>query len=471
MFLVATTIVLLRRRDLRLHDNPALYYAAKKGEVLPVFVLDDTTTDQKSSAQNWWLYRSLEQFMTSFKAIGGELIIRRGDTPSIILELLKQTSAQAVFWNRCYEPTMYIKDQQFAKRLDQMGIVIQTFESQLLLSPWETKKTDGMPYKVFTSFYKNLQKQEIHQPLPALSSISMAKLNVLSLTMDELELLPTNNWTEKLERHWDVHEQAALDKLQQFTERSLIHYKDERDYPAAARHSALSPYLATGLLSARTVYYYVLESGMYGEAFLRQLAWREFSWHVLFHFPESLHQPLNEKFSTFRWDNDKTLLDLWKKGKTGYPLVDAGMRELWETGFMHNRVRMLVASFLTKHLLIHWEKGADWFFDTLVDADLANNTMGWQWAAGTGADAAPYFRIFNPVLQGNKFDKDGEYVKRWVPELKLLPTKYIHEPYKAPEDVLRAAHITIGKDYPAPIVDHKAARARALERYDEVKKK
>ncbi|WP_203364119.1 deoxyribodipyrimidine photo-lyase [Bacillus sp. REN10] len=466
---MATTIVLLRQRDLRLHDNPALYHAAKKGEVLPLFVLDDTIASQQSSAQHWWLHRSLEQFIANLHAIGGELIIRRGNTETIILDVLKQTSSSAVFWNRCYEPAVYIKDQQLAKQLDKMGVTVQTFENQLLLPPWKTKKMDGTPYKVFTSFYKNLQKQDIPEPLPSVSHIAIANVHTQSLTVSELELLPTIQWTEKLKPYWDMNEQAALAKLQQFTEQSLIHYQEKRDYPSAAKHSALSPYLATGLLSARMVYHYILQSGMYGEAFLRQLAWREFSWHVLFHSPESTQHPLNAKFEHFRWENDEAFLHLWKRGQTGYPLVDAGMRELWETGFMHNRIRMVVASFLTKHLLIHWSKGADWFFDTLVDADLGNNTMGWQWAAGTGADAAPYFRIFNPVLQGKKFDEEGEYIKRWVPELQSLPAKYIHEPHKAPQSVLRSAHITIGKDYPAPIVDHQTARARALERYEEIK--
>jgi len=291
-------------------------------------------------------------------------------------------------------------------------------------------------------------------------------------------LLPSIPWDETIKSTWEATEKGAIDVFKTFLKNKMLHYEKGRDFPAEALNSFLSPYFATGQLSARVLYHYLRTKAekvgsdafeQQAEMFIRQLIWRDFAYQLLYHFPHTTTEPLNEKFKQFQWADGNEELQAWKNGKTGYPLVDAGMRELWETGFMHNRVRMVAASFLVKHLLIHWKHGANWFFDTLVDADLANNTMGWQWVAGSGADAAPYFRIFNPITQSEKFDKEGEYIKKWLPELKDIPSSYIHKPWEAPADVLEKANVTLNKTYPAPIVDHKAARERALEHYQHIK--
>ncbi len=403
--------------------------------------------------------------------MGGTLFFDRGTYEEVLMNWINKYDATAVYWNRNYDPIKYHKDRRLAELLHEQGIIVKTFEGTLLLEPWRIKKEDGSPYKVFTPYYKAHRKESVPPPIPRIKEISVFRSSeILGLYLDELGLLPKIQWTSRLEEKWLAGEYEGFRKLQAFVKNHLKSYTHNRDYPSIDAHSSLSPYLAVGSLSIRSVYHFVIQQAeSVAEPFIRQLIWRDFSYSVLLHFPESIQNPLQAKFTKFQWLENQDTFSAWTKGLTGYPIVDAGMRELWETGFMHNRVRMIVASFLTKHLLLSWQKGAYWFWDTLIDADIANNTMGWQWVAGTGLDSAPYFRIFNPTLQGEKFDSNGEYIKKWVPELQMLPNQYIHEPDKAPKEVLLQAGIILGENYPYPIVDHKASRIRALERYQQIK--
>jgi deoxyribodipyrimidine photo-lyase len=331
---------------------------------------------------------------------------------------------------------------------------------------------------VYTPYYKSFRKRPVPAPVKKLSSLSIPGVSLDSIEIEELALIPTVRWDQTIQKTWDPTEQGAHHVLAHFLKKRMLNYDNGRDFPGNRYVSEFSPYLAFGQFSVRSLYHYLLQKmdktqnnkfPEQAESFIKQLIWREFSYHILYHFPHSIKEPLNERFKTFAWEKSESYYKAWKEGKTGDPLVDAGMRELWATGYMHNRVRMIVGSFLVKHLLIHWKEGEKWFWDTLVDADLANNTFGWQWASGSGADAAPYFRIFNPTVQGERFDKEGNYVKKWIPELKHLPKRYLHKPWEAPAEVLKEACIELGKDYPHPVVDHKEARERALQRYDAVK--
>ncbi|TFD96969.1 cryptochrome/photolyase family protein [Jeotgalibacillus salarius] len=464
-----TSIVWIRK-DLRLHDNPSLYHAAEAGDVLPVYIFDED--EEIGAAQKWFLHHALDSFQRRLDSVGGKLYILKGSPAKILPELAEKFQASSIHWNRQYEPSVFKRDREIGEALYKTGVNVNTYEGRLLLPPWDVKKNDGEPYKVFTPFYKALQKHEVPQALPSVKKMDTISFNKKdSLSLNELKLLPEINWTAGMEKRWTPSEEAAVRRFHAFIDKKLKVYKTQRDFPADEASSALSPYFALGLLSVRSVYHTVKKTAeAAGEPFLRQLVWRDFAYSLITHFPETETDPMNDQFKHFKWMDEDDQFDAWKKGKTGFPIVDAGMRELWSTGYMHNRVRMVVGSFLTKDLLIHWRKGADWFDDTLVDADVANNVMGWQWVAGSGADASPFFRIFNPTTQSKKFDPDGEYIKKWVPELREMPSKHIHDPSGAPEDALKEAGVNIGKDYPKPIVDHKAARLRALDRYDDVKK-
>lgn len=472
------TIIVWIRKDFRLVDNPALFHAAKEGMVVPVYIHDDYEESSMGSASKWWLHHALNDFKTSIKKIKGTLIVQKGNPKDVLQKLLHETNAQDIYWNRRYEPHALKKDKELQAFFSEQQINIRTFEGFLLHEPWKITKENGEPYKVFTAYYKASQKHSVSSAVKKVTSIQASSKPVESLSVSDLDLLPSIPWDETIKSTWEATEKGAIDVFKTFLKNKLLHYEKGRDFPAEALNSFLSPYFATGQLSARVLYHYLrtkaekISSGAFeqqAEMFIRQLIWRDFAYQLLYHFPHTTTEPLNEKFKQFQWADGNEELQAWKNGKTGYPLVDAGMRELWETGFMHNRVRMVTASFLVKHLLIHWKHGANWFFDTLVDADLANNTMGWQWVAGSGADAAPYFRIFNPITQSEKFDKEGEYIKKWLPELKDIPSSYIHKPWEAPADVLEKANVTLNKTYPAPIVDHKAARERALEHYQHIK--
>ncbi|MBU0799705.1 MAG: DNA photolyase family protein [Alphaproteobacteria bacterium] len=449
------------RQDLRLADNPALTAAAQSGAVLPIYILDDVNAGEwaMGGASRWWLHHSLAALD---KSLHGKLALYRGDAREIIPALIAEAGAGGIMWNRSYEPWRTARDKQIKESVENA----QSFKGTVLYEPWEIQKGDGTPYRVFTPFYKaNLARGDIALPLPT-PQIKCVPRPASSLSLDDLALLPTKpRWDKKMEQYWTPGEDGARERLLNFNDEAITHYKTGRDRPDQQNVSRLSPHLHYGEISPRQIWHIV---GDRSEAFTRQLFWREFSLSLLFFNPTLPAQPLLPKFNTFAWHKDDTALSKWQRGQTGYPIIDAGMRELWETGTMHNRVRMVVASFLIKDLLIHWTEGEKWFWDTLCDADLANNAASWQWVAGCGADAAPYFRVFNPVTQGTKFDPEGDYVRRWVPELAKMPAKYIHAPWDAPDNVLSYAGVALGKTYPAPMIEHARARDRALALYKEL---
>ncbi len=476
-FMMANPTIVLLRKDFRLVDNPALYHACQDGLAIPIFIYDEA--DSMGEASKWWLHHALEDFKQSIQQCGSSLVIRKGSRLETIESLIKEVNPTAIYWNTNYEPDIKQQEQLLIRLCDEYGITARQFEGFLLKEPSSIKKPNGEPYKVFTAFYKALQKSRIPAAVPKITKLKALPFSIKTCELNELNLLPTIPWAATIKETWTPTEKGGINMFRQFLKHSIKHYDTGRDFPSKEIDSKLSPYLAFGQLSVRVLYHYLLSKvekvkhstfTHQAEAFIRQLVWRDFAYHLLYHFPSTIKEPLNKKFIAFNWKNDMESLRAWQQGQTGYPLVDAGMRQLWKTGFMHNRVRMVAASFLVKHLLIHWHYGAEWFWDTLVDADLANNTMGWQWVAGSGADAAPYFRIFNPITQSEKFDSEGTYIKKWLPELRNVPAKYIHEPWKAPEGVLQEINLRLGKDYPLPIIDHKFARERALHHYHSLKK-
>lgn len=470
----AASVIMWFRSDLRLSDNPALQAAIATGQpVIPVYVLDDINPGiwQRGGASRWWLHHSLIKLDESLQANGFHpLVLLKGDGFIQISSLVKDSKAQGIFWNRCYEPWAMERDKRIK---DQFKDISHSFNGYFIYEPWEIKNKVGEQYKVFTPFSKAfLERGEVRAPLKyKLTAIKPAK-PIKGLSINDLQLMPKIKWFEQMQAEWQPGEAGAQARLKEFTADAVGHYKEQRDFPAVDGVSKLSPYLHFGEISPHQIWQAV--SAKLGknakfdnnaQGFLRQLIWREFSYHLLYHdhsFPE---QPWNKRFENFPWKTDAKKLELWKQGKTGYPIVDAGMRQLWQTGWMHNRVRMIVGSFLVKNLLIHWREGEDWFWDTLLDADLGNNAAGWQWIAGCGADAAPYFRIFNPLLQSRKFDADGAYIKKYVPELRDFPAEFIHAPWEAPPLILNQ----IKGKYPSPIVDHATARDLALEAYASTK--
>lgn len=460
------------RKDLRILDHPALWEASKRGEVIPVYIwsLEDDHDDQLGEASKWWLHFSLKALSERLRQQGMQLIIRQGDRLSILREIIGESQANAVYFNQRYEPLSRKCDQQIKSILIEENIDVKSFHGSLLFDPESITNQQSHPYKVFTPFWKHCIKKTIQAPLSLPPIVYSSKKKLYSLEVDDLDLVSGIQWHQKLLRYWTPGEIGAMNQWQDFIKEQLVDYKLKRDDLERYHVSRLSPHLAFGELSPRLIGHKLLnnepnEMDDNGAFFIKQLIWREFSYHQLIHNPHCIGTPIRSEYIHFPWKEDEHFLTLWKKGKTGYPLVDAGMRELWETGYMHNRVRMIAASFLVKHLLIPWTKGADWFKETLVDFDLANNTMGWQWVSGCGVDAAPYFRIFNPVLQGEKFDRDGYYVRRWIPELAALPNEYIHQPWKAPKEMLHGLGIVLGRTYPYPIIDHSYARQRALHAY------
>jgi deoxyribodipyrimidine photo-lyase len=459
------------RDDLRLADNPALHAAAAAGPVLPVYIHDASGPWAPGGATRWWLHGSLERLAAGLAARGLPLVIRRGDPEAVLAGLVAATGARAIHWSRAYVPGEAAREERLRAGLGDR-VTLRRFAGRLLHEPEAIRTGSGRGFQVFTPFWKAcLAAGDPPPPLPvpALTAWDGA---VASESPSDLDLRPRRpDWAGGLRAAWEPGEAAARDRLAAFLDGPAARYRGERDRPGVPGTSRLSPYLHFGELGPRTVWHATrtaMAAGLAeaeGLGFLRELGWREFSAHLLWQFPTLPEQPLRAEFAAFPWAGDAALLRAWERGCTGYPIVDAGLRELWTTGWMHNRVRMIVASFLVKDLLVPWQDGERWFWDTLVDADLANNAASWQWVAGCGADAAPYFRVFNPVLQGLKFDPDGAYVRRWVPELAALPDARIHAPWDASPAELAAAGIVLGRDYPAPIVDHKAARQRALDAY------
>ena len=479
--MASETVIYWLRQDLRLDDNPALQAALKTGAVIPVYIHDPQSEGvwQPGGASDWWLHQSLENLSSDIQSKGSRLIFRQGDSLSELKKLIQETGAKFIYWSRRYEPEIILRDKKIKEDLKKSGIDAQSFNANLLVEPWQVQTGGGTPFKVFTPFWKKcLGLAEPSEPIPEPKKIAAPTSWPQSCDLLDFKLMPKIRWFEGMNKNWFPGEMGAHKELKLFLDENALQYLDGRDVPSIRATSRMSPYLHFGEISPRRIWHDVQKKSAktkqvgwirQAEGFIRQLYWREFAHHLLFHFPQTTDQPLRESFKNFEWKKDAKMLEVWQKGNTGYPIVDAGMRELWSTGWMHNRVRMIVASFLVKDLLIHWIEGARWFWDTLVDADLANNTLGWQWVAGCGADAAPYFRIFNPFTQGEKFDENAAYVRKWVPEIAALPDRWIHRPWEAPEQVLLAAKVTLGKTYPKPLVDHADARKKALILYARLK--
>jgi len=480
-----STAIIWFRSDLRLADNPALQALLQDGHrPLAVYIHDKADPDWPlGSASAWWLHHSLVALRQSLLQLDSDLLIFSGDAQQQLSKLIESSEVKAIYWNRCYEPALARRDAILKAHFKQRDINVHDCNASLLREPWQLLKKDGTPYRVFTPFWKSLYAigpsrdvVTVPEHIPAPPGSKRAD----SLPIDSLGLLPRVAWDKAFYTRWQPGENGAWNTLKSFCETRLNRYKTDRDFPQESATSRLSAHLHFGEITSLQLWRYLLNWSVSDaspgtltavEAWLRQLGWREFSHHLLYHFPHTTLQPLNVRFEHFPWRTDYAAsLTRWQNGQTGIPIVDAGMRELWATGYMHNRVRMIAASLLTKNLRIPWQEGARWFWDTLVDADLANNTMGWQWTAGSGADAAPFFRIFNPVLQGEKFDKAGVYVRRWVPELAKLDNKFIHKPWSADPDILADAGILLGKDYPEPMVDLRTSREQALVAWDQVKR-
>ena len=475
-------VIIWFRRDLRLADNPALSAACETGRDILCIYVDEMAKALRADggATRWWLHHSLVSLRADLKAKGADLHIFKGEPATLIPKLAKTVAARAIVWNRRYDEADRKLDEALKTKLEQDGLVVLSFNSHLLYEPWEVKSKTGTPLKVFTPFWR--AAQAIHEPAAPLkvpAKIAGHAIGARSLPealeLDDLHLLPTKpDWAGGLDEEWQPGEAGAKERLASFLKSGVKDYAEARNLPGQLSTSKLSPHLKFGEISPRQVWasvHHAHHSGRIGGSekdrtvFLSEVGWREFSYHLLFYFPHLASENFNPKFDRFAWEKNEGHLRAWQKGETGYPMVDAGMRQLWQTGWMHNRMRMVTASFLIKHLMIDWRVGEDWFWDTLVDADPASNTAGWQWVAGSGADAAPYFRIFNPISQGAKFDAEGAYVRSFVPELAKLPNTYIHNPWEAPDDVLEEAGVVLGKTYPRPIVDHAKARDKALKTF------
>ncbi len=469
------------RRDLRVEDHPALAAAAERGEVLPVFLWtpEEEGAWAPGGASRWWLHHALADLSQQLRGLGSRLLIVDGRgraSLDLLQRVARESGADAVFWNRRYEPSAVRRDAEIKSSLRSGGLEAQSFNGSLLFEPGEISNKSGTPFKVFTPFWKHLMSE--HEVPRATAGPGRLKLPEDAPEGDSLEslgLLPEIGWDSGFAPFWGGQPSRDLmeERLAGFLDGAAERYPDRRDAPAEDATSRLSPFLHFGQIGPRELWWRFADaenhSGRFDTGVMRQIVWREFAHHLLFHFPETTDRPLRPEFESFPWSADDAALDRWQRGETGYPLVDAGMRQLWQTGWMHNRVRMVVASFLVKHLLQPWQDGARWFWDTLVDADLANNTFGWQWTAGCGADAAPYFRVFNPFGQGEKFDPDGDYVRRYVPELSGLPDSHIHKPWELGELDLDSAGVKLGRDYPEPMVEHRAARERALAAFEALK--
>jgi deoxyribodipyrimidine photo-lyase len=480
----APPIIVWFRDDLRLSDHPALHAAASTTQpVICLYVLDEAASTLPSpgarplgGAARWWLAQSLRALQQSLNALGATLVLRKGHAAEIVADLARQTGAGSVVWNEIAQAPHQAISDQVAIHLAKIGITSQSFPGDLLVSPAQIRNKDGRGLRVFTPFWKRVQALGgPPKPLPAPKTLRPAA-DLASDALADWGLEPSRpDWAGGLRETWKAGEMAARARLQSFLQ-TMAGYSDNRDRPDRAGTSGLSPHLRFGEISPRQVWHaarFAAEErpllARDVDKFLSELGWREFCRHLLFDVPDLAERNLQPSFDAFPWKQDDHALAAWQRGRTGYPIVDAGMRELWHTGAMHNRVRMVTASFLVKHLLIDWREGERWFWDTLVDADAGSNPANWQWVAGSGADAAPYFRVFNPILQGEKFDPKGDYVRHWVPELARLPTGLTHQPWSATPVELASAGVELGKTYPAPIIDHKAGRERALAAYARVR--
>ena len=472
-------VIVWFRRDLRLADNPALHLAVASGRpVIPLYILDKTEDVRFPGAAGlWWLDQSLKALEASLHDRGSKLILRRGEAAKVVEDVVKTTGAGAIYWNRLYFPGQLDRDKSLKAKLQDQGVEVKTCNASLLVEPWEIETKAGGVYHVYTPFWRAARAQVGDLALhSAPSKMRSPRNHPRSDALAEWKLHPAKPDWSKGFTDWEPGEAGAKKRLSRFLDRHLTDYPKHRDLPALEATTRLSPHLHWGEIGPRQVFSTVDAAAHHHPAlhaqadkFLAELGWREFNHHLLFERPELPKENFKAAFDEMDWRKDKRAFDAWTKGLTGYPMVDAGMRELWTTGYMENRVRMICASFLIKHLLIDWRDGEAWFWDTLCDADEANNVMNWQWVAGSGADASPWFRIFNPISQGEKYDPAGDYVRRWIPEIAKLPNKYIHSPWTAPEDVLVKAGVKLGDTYPEPIVQHDKARKRALDALKETR--
>ena len=456
------------RRDLRLGDNPALYAALRSGKPLILLYIDEINRARPlGGAAKAWQHYSLLLLKASIEAKGGKLILRRGRAVDILNEIIKQTGADEIHWNRRYAAWARAIDEALKTNLKSRGLTVHSHKANLLNEPWERATKTGGFYKVFTPFWRAVCREiEVASPISAPQVLSCFA-DVQSEDLAAWNLLPQDpDWASAIIENYTPGEAGAMDRLTSFLSGPIENYAVQRDRPDdTTGTSKLSPHLAFGEISPRQIWTAAKQCGFNADKFLSEIGWREFSYTLLFYNPDLATKNYKPDFDNFPWDSDEAKVEAWRRGQTGYPFVDAGMRELWQTGWQHNRVRMVCASFLIKHLLTDWRVGEAWYWDTLLEADPASNAASWQWVAGSGADASPYFRIFNPFTQGEKFDPNGEYVRKYVPELANLPNKYIHQPWTAPAEILTAAGVVLGESYPKPIVNHKSARERALAGY------
>jgi deoxyribodipyrimidine photo-lyase len=467
------TTILWFRQDLRLDDHPALIAAINNGEkIVPVFIHDPAVPRPLGHVSRWWQINSLQNLQTRLRDLGSDLLYFEGDTQTSLNKIIAETAASCVFWMRSYDPASVDRDKQLKANLLENGIDAQSFAGNTLFEPWQVQNKSGLPFRVFSPFWRACKSLgNMRSPVLAPKSIPTFIPDTLASATDIPNVDVPDNMPA-LEDSFQPGEVAALKRLRYFLDGPIENYASNRDIPSIDGTSRLSPHLRWGEISALRIWAEVETYRQAGKVsdkdadkFIAEVGWREFSIQLLFHNPTLPTKAMQEKFESFPWQENPQRLEKWSWGKTGYPMVDAGMRELQQTGYMHNRVRMVVASFLVKHLMLHWREGEAWFWDLLVDADPANNVASWQWTAGCGADAAPYFRIFNPTTQAVRFDPEGTYIKKYVPELAKLPMKYFFEPWTAPEEILRSADIVLGDTYPKPIVNHEHARDMALSAF------
>lgn len=462
-------VIVWFRRDLRLADNPALRAAMASEKPLILLYIDETNKGRAlGGAAEVWLHHSLTSLSEAIESKGGRLILRRGEAAKILDNIIEETGADEVHWNRRYEGWARDIDAAIKTDLKDRGLTVESHKANLITEPWEVETKSGGYYKVFTPFWRFAKASfTVDEDLLTPHNLECYSGDLGSDDLAAWDLLPSSpDWGAKMMDHHRPGEAGAMERLNSFLAGPVENYAEQRDRPDdETGTSKLSPHLAFGEISPRQIWNATKENNYTSDKFLTEIGWREFSYTLLFYNPDLASKNYKSEYDQFPWDSDAAKVEAWRHGQTGYPFVDAGMRQLWQTGWQHNRVRMVCASFLIKHLLTDWRVGEDWYWDTLLEADPASNAASWQWVAGSGADAAPYFRIFNPFSQGEKFDKNGDYVRKYVPELAKLPKKYIHQPWIAPTHVLAQAGVKLGETYPKPIVDHKEAREKALAGY------